>query len=174
MKQKIIVIGSGFGGLGAAARLLAQGHEVELFEKRDKLGGRAYVYEIEGFKFDGGPTIITAPFLFDDIWSLAGKNREDYVQFTKCNPFYRIFAPDKSYFDYNDDEAFILQEIEKFHPADKEGYLKFVESTKAIYQKGFIELGDKPFLSIWDMLKVAPDLIRLQSYKRLAIHLTGI
>ncbi|MCS7070051.1 MAG: NAD(P)-binding protein, partial [Anaerolinea sp.] len=84
---KIIVIGSGFGGLGAAIRLAARGHDVEILEKRDKLGGRAYVYEINGFKFDGGPTVITAPFMFDDLWATAGKRREDYVQFVQCDPF---------------------------------------------------------------------------------------
>ena len=76
--SKIIVIGSEDDGLSAAARLAVRGHQVQLFEKRDKLGGRAYVYEMNGFKFDGGPTVITAPWLFDEIWELAGRNREDY------------------------------------------------------------------------------------------------
>ena len=89
--KKIIVIGSGFGGLGAAARLAAAGHEVTVLEKRDGLGGRAYTYKRNGFTFDGGPTIITAPWLFDEIWAKAGRRREDYVTFVKCDPFYRIF-----------------------------------------------------------------------------------
>src|SRR5690606_21958138 len=84
--SKIIVIGSGFGGLAAAIRLAARGHDVEVFEKRDKLGGRAYVYDINGFKFDGGPTVITAPFMFDDLWASAGTQREDYVEFVACDP----------------------------------------------------------------------------------------
>ncbi len=165
VKKKIIIIGSGFGGLATAARLLAAGHEVEIFEKRDKLGGRAYVYEQDGFKFDGGPTIITAPFMFDEIWARAGKRREDYIGFVNCDPFYRIFNAQKQSFDYSDDELLTLSEIEKRNPADKRGYLNFLHSTKAIFNKGFIELADQPFLSIWDMLKVAPDLLRLQSYK---------
>ncbi|MEL7434455.1 MAG: FAD-dependent oxidoreductase, partial [Chloroflexota bacterium] len=106
--SKIIVIGSGFGGLGAAIRLQAQGHDVTIFEKRDKIGGRAYVYEINGFKFDGGPTVLTAPFMFDDLWEAAGKNREDYFEMVPCDPFYRIFDHNKRKFDYNDDEEFIL------------------------------------------------------------------
>ena len=165
VKKKIIIIGSGFGALGAAARLLAVGHEVVMLEKRDKLGGRAYVYEMNGFKFDGGPTIITAPFMFDEIFALAGRKREDYVKFVKCDPFYRIFDHERNYFDYNDDEMFTLSEIHKRSPADKRGYLNFIHSTKAIFEKGFVDLADKPFLRIWDMLKVAPDLIRLKSYK---------
>jgi phytoene desaturase len=162
--SKIIVIGSGFGGLGAAIRLAAKGHEVEIFEKRDKPGGRAYVYEMNGFKFDGGPTVITAPFMFDDLWAVAGKKREDYIQFVPCDPFYRIFDHNNRPFDYNGNQEFILNQIEQRSPADKEGYLRFMSTTKAIFEKGFVELADKPFLNFTDMLKVAPDLIKLQSY----------
>ncbi|WP_421775546.1 phytoene desaturase [Gracilimonas sp.] len=165
MKKKIIVIGSGFGGLGAASRLLSAGHDVTILEKRDKLGGRAYVYEKNGFKFDGGPTVITAPFMFDDIFEAAGKKREDYVEFVPCNPFYRIFDAEGKHFDYNNDHEFTLEEIRKRNPDDVEGYEKFIKTTKAIFDKGFVELADKPFLKFTDMLKVAPDLIKLQSYK---------
>ncbi|HBX66758.1 MAG: phytoene dehydrogenase [Balneola sp.] len=165
MKKKIIVIGSGFGGLGAASRLLSAGHDVTILEKRDKLGGRAYVYEKNGFKFDGGPTVITAPFMFDDIFEAAGKKREEYVEFVPCDPFYRIFDADGKHFDYNNDHEFTLEEIRKRSPEDIEGYEKFLGTTKAIFDKGFVELADQPFLKFTDMLKVAPDLIKLQSYK---------
>ena len=165
MKKNIIVIGSGFGGLGAASRLLSAGHDVTIFEKRDKLGGRAYVYEQNGFKFDGGPTVITAPFLFDDIWTAAGKKREEYVEFVPCDPFYRIFDHTGKSFDYNNDHEFTLNEIDKWSPEDKQGYEDFLATTKPIFDKGFTELADKPFLKVSDMLKVAPDLIRLQSHK---------
>lgn len=164
MKKKIIVIGSGFGGLAAAVRLATKGYEVEIFEKRDKLGGRAYVYEKNGFKFDGGPTVITAPFLFDEIFEAAGKRREDYFDFVPCDPYYRIFNHEGRAFNYNGDEEFILSQIEKWNPADMAGYQKFMGTTKAIFEKGFVELADKPFLSIMDMVKVTPDLIKLQSY----------
>lgn len=165
MKKNIIVIGSGFGGLGAASRLLSAGHKVTILEKRDKLGGRAYVYEKNGFRFDGGPTVITAPFMFDDIFEAAGKKREDYVEFVPCDPFYRIFDAEGNHFDYNNDEAFTLEEIRKRNPDDVEGYKEFLSTTKAIFDKGFVELADQPFLKFTDMLKVAPDLIKLQSYK---------
>lgn len=170
--SKIIVIGSGFGGLGAAIRLAAKGHQVEIFEKRDKLGGRAYVYEMNGFKFDGGPTVITAPFMFDDLWAAAGKHREDYFQLAPCNPFYRIFNADGRSFEYNGDESLILNQIEKWNPGDKAGYQKFMQTTKAIFQKGFVELADKPFLRLVDMLKVAPDLVKMQSYKSVYGYVT--
>ena len=109
MNQKVIIIGSGFGALGAAARLAARGYDVEVFEKRDKPGGRAYVYEQDGFKFDGGPTVVTAPFMFDDIFAAAGRRREEYVEFTPLDPFYRIFDHTGQAFDYNDDAEFIAE-----------------------------------------------------------------
>lgn len=165
MKKKIIVIGSGFGGLATASRLLSLGHDVEIFEKRDKPGGRAYVYEMDGFRFDSGPTVITAPFLFDEIFEAAGKNRENYFELVPCNPYYRIFNSRGRKFDYNGDHDFVLNEIEKWNPNDKEGYSKFLKSTKAIFNKGFVELADQPFLRFWDMVKVIPDLIKLQSHK---------
>ena len=164
MKQKVIVIGSGFGGLAAAARLAARGHAVEVFEKRDKLGGRAYVYDVNGFKFDGGPTVITAPWLFDEIWELAGRKREEYVQMVPCDPFYRIFDHTGRQFNYNGDHQFILREIDKWNPEDKAGYTRFMETTKDIFDTG-MALIDKPFLHVSDMIKVAPDLVRLQSYR---------
>jgi len=125
----------------------------------------ANVYEINGFTFDGGPTVITAPFMFDELFKLAGKKREDYIEFVPCNPFYRIFDDKGRVFDYNDNEEFTLGEIDKFNPDDKAGYLEFIKTTKPIFDKGFIELADKPFLNFTDMLKVAPDLIKLQSYR---------
>lgn len=163
--KRIAIIGSGFGGLGAAIRLAARGHQVEIYERRDKPGGRAYVYEKNGFKFDGGPTVITAPFMFDDLFALAGRNREDYVKFVPLSPFYRIFNHEGRSFDYNGDLDFTLDQIRKINPADCAGYLRFLETTKPIFDKGFVELADQPFLRVDDMLKVAPDLVKLQSYK---------
>lgn len=164
-KKKIIIIGSGFGGLATASRLLSEGHNVEVFEKRDKAGGRAYVYEQDGFTFDGGPTVITAPFLFDEVFEKAGQERKDYVNFVPCDPFYRIFNSEGKKFDYNSDPDFVLSEIERWNSRDKQGYTDFLKSTKAIFNKGFVELADQPFHNLWDMVKVIPDLMRLQSHK---------
>ncbi len=173
MKKKIIVIGSGFGGLGAAIRLQAKGHDVEIFEKRDKPGGRAYVFERNGFKFDAGPTVITAPFLFDELFKLAGRKMDDYITLVPLHPFYRIFNHEGKYFEYNDDTDFTLGQIDKWNPDDKNGYLKFIETTKPIFEKGFVELADKPFLKVTDMLKVVPDLIKLKSHKNVYRYVSG-
>lgn len=172
-KKKVAIIGSGFGALGAASRLLSQGFEVELFEKRDAAGGRGYVYKQDGFAFDGGPTVITAPFMFDDIWNLAGKKRGEDIEFVPCDPFYRIFDHHGKHFDYNGDEAFILDQIDKWSPEDKEGYQKFIKTTKPIFDTGFTQLADKPFLKVSDMLKVVPDMIKLGSHKSVYKYASG-
>jgi phytoene desaturase len=165
MNKRIAVIGSGFGGLGVAIRLAARGYQVEIFEKRDKPGGRAYTYEIDGFKFDGGPTVITAPFMFDDLWKEAGKDRRDYFEMVPVDPFYRVFDWQGRHFDVKGDLSFTLGEIERVNPSDRPGYLDYIRHTQPIFEKGFLELSNKPFLKLGDMLKVAPDLMRLQSYK---------
>jgi len=160
--MKIIVIGSGFGGLSAAIRLQAQGHEVTIVEKRDKLGGRAYVYEQDGFKFDGGPTIITAPWLIDELFSIAGKNSKDYLTLVKIDPFYNIRWEDGTVFHYNDDKKNLYTQIAKIAPEEIEAYKKFARSLDEIYRVGF-ELIDKPFTTVWDMVKVVPQMIKLRS-----------
>jgi phytoene desaturase len=165
--MNIVVIGSGFGGLSAAIRLQSQGHQVTLLEKRDKPGGRAYVYQQDGFTFDGGPTIITAPWLIDELFALCGKKTADYVKLIRIDPFYNIRFQDGSVFHYNGDREHILSEIRKFNPGDVEGYLRFAKEGEKIYQKGF-ELIDQPFTHLTDMIKITPDLVRLQSQKSVA------
>ncbi|HEY0427398.1 MAG TPA: phytoene desaturase [Pyrinomonadaceae bacterium] len=160
--MKVIVIGSGFGGLSAAIRLQAKGHEVTILEKRDKLGGRAYVYEQDGFKFDGGPTIITAPWLIEEMFEAAGRRTKDYVELVKINPFYNIRWEDGTIFNYNDDKQNLLEQIRRIAPDETENYKRFAKDLSEIYRVGF-ELIDKPFSSVWDMLKVVPEMIKLRS-----------
>jgi phytoene desaturase len=158
-----IVIGSGFGGLAAAIRLQVRGYATTILEMRDKPGGRAYVFEDKGFVYDAGPTIITAPFLIDELFELAGKRTEDYVKIVPVTPFYRIVFHDGRHFDYTGVELEIVEQIKKFNPDDVDGYLAFAVKSRAIFERAFIDLADKPFSSIADMIKVAPDLIRLRS-----------
>jgi phytoene desaturase len=162
--MKIVVIGSGFGGLSAAIRLQGQGHDVTIVEKRDKLGGRAYVYEQDGFKFDGGPTIITAPWLIDEIFAAAGKKTADYVKLVKIDPFYNIRWEDGTVFHYNDDRERLFDEIRKISPEGVEGYKRLSKDLGEIYRVGF-ELIDQPFTKVWDMVKVVPEMIKLRSDK---------
>lgn len=170
-RKKIIVIGSGFGGLGAACRLAAKGHDVTLFEKRDKLGGRAYQYEINGFKFDGGPTVMTVPAFFDEIFELAGRRREDYFRLVPLDPFYRIFDHEGRFFNYYHTAEATVEEIRKFNPADVDGYLRYVKLTEGVF-RSFNGLTDRPFLRLSDMLKIMPDIIRLQAFLGTYTHVS--
>jgi len=163
--NRAIVIGSGFGGLAAAIRLQARGYATTLLEMRDQPGGRAYVYRDAGFTFDAGPTILTAPFLVDELFALVGKRSSDYVKIVPCSPFYRIVFHDGRHFDYSGDPEQIEAEIARFNPADLPGYREFVRQSEAIFNRAFIDLADQPFGSFWDMVKVAPDLIRLRSHE---------
>jgi phytoene desaturase len=165
--MRIIVIGSGFGGLASAIRLRAQGHEVTVLEQRDKPGGRAYVWKQDGFTFDAGPTIITAPWLIDDLFALGGKKTADYVDLVPIDPFYNVRFEDGSVFHYNGDRAHVLSEVRRFNPADVEGYKGFLAKAERIFKTGF-DLIDKPFSTVGSMAKVLPDLIRLRSDKSVA------
>jgi phytoene desaturase len=163
--EHALVIGSGFGGLAAAIRLQIKGYNVKLIEMRDKPGGRAYVFKDKGFTYDAGPTIITAPFLIDELFELAGKDPKDYINMVPCSPFYRIIFDDGSSFEYTGDEKEIIEQIKKFNPDDVAGYKDFVTHTHEIFKRAFIDLADQPFSTFWDMVKVAPDLIKLRSHE---------
>lgn len=164
-KPRAVVIGSGFGGLAAAIRLGARGYDVSVLEKLDAPGGRAYVYRQDGFTFDAGPTIVTAPFLFEELWALCGKRLADDVELRPVTPFYRIRFDDGAVFDYSGDADAMDAEVARFSPADVEGYREYMKASEAIFHVGFEKLGHVPFDSVADMLKIVPQMLRLGSYR---------
>lgn len=163
--KSAIVIGSGFGGLAAAIRLQASGIKTKIFESRDLPGGRAYVYRDNGFVFDAGPTVITAPLCIEELFTLCGKKMESYVEMIPINPFYRLFWEDGSTFDYCNDEERLMEQIRSFNGADVDGYRKFEKYAKEVFDIGYTQLSHVPFLKFSDMVRVAPDLIRLKAYR---------
>ena len=140
-----VVIGSGFGGLAAAVRLGARGYRVTVLEKLDAPGGRAGVFRQDGFTFDAGPTIVTAPFLFEELWQLCGRTLADDVELRALSPFYRIRFDNGEHFDYSGDPVAMRAEVARLSPSDVEGYERFLELSEAIFNKGFVELGHVPF-----------------------------
>lgn len=157
------VIGSGFGGLAAAIRLQASGVDTTLYEARDKPGGRAYVYEDDGFVFDAGPTVITAPQCLEELFTLAGRDMADYVELLPVEPFYRLIWDDGDVMDYVGDSEHMIEQIRQRNPDDVAGYLKFVDYAKAVFDEGYDGLADAPFLRFRDMARVAPQLMRLRA-----------
>ena len=159
-----IVIGGGFGGIATALRLRALGHQVTLLERLGSLGGRAQVFKKNGFKHDAGPTVITAPFLFDELFELFHEKREEYIEFKPLEPWYRFHFHDGQTFDYSESIKKTENEMKKFSIEDANNYHKLLEVSKAIFDVGFTKLSDKPFSSFFYMMKQVPALIKLKSY----------
>ena len=164
MIKKAIVIGSGFGGIAISLRLQKLGYETTVIEKLNDIGGRARVFKVNGFKHDAGPTVITAPFLFDELFSLFGKKRQDYLNFVPLEPWYRYYFDDGKTFDYCSTVEKTNEQISKFNTKDVKGYARLLNKSKKIFDVGFTQLADKPFISFFKMLGVVPNLIILQSY----------
>ena len=165
---RALVIGSGFGGLAAAIRLALRGWRVEVLEKLDAAGGRAYVWRQDGYTFDAGPTIITAPFMFDELWALAGKTFSDDVELRQMDPYYRIRFDDGTWFDYTGDAERMRAEVARFSPEDLPRYEQFLEEAAICYQKGFIELGGIAYNTVGDLLRAVPKMLQMRGWR--SIH----
>ena len=160
-----VVIGAGFGGLALAIRLQAAGIPTTLLEGRDKPGGRAYVYEDQGFTFDAGPTVITDPSALEELFAAAGKKMSDYVEMLPVSPFYRLCWEDGTHFDYANDQEAIDRQIHALNPDDVAGYRRFLAYSEAVFAEGYLKLGAVPFLSFRDMIAAGPQLAKLEAWK---------
>ena len=160
-----IVIGSGFGGIAAALRLKAKGHEVKLIEKHPDLGGRARVFKRDGFTYDAGPTVITAPYLINELFELFNKDPKNYIDLTPLKIWYQFIFEDKTKFNYSGNEKEMKDQIQKLSNEDVNGYEKLVNFTEKIFDKGFSELADVPFNKPFVMMQQLPALLKLKSYK---------
>jgi len=165
MAKKIIIIGSGFGGLASALRLRAKGYEVTLLEKHPDLGGRARVFKKGNFIYDGGPTVITAPYLFEELFSLFDKKISNYVKIIPLKLWYRFVFDDGTKFDYSGNDSEMEKQIKELSEKDFIGFMNLVKFTEKIFNKGFVELSSKPFNNVIFMLKQIPALLKLKSYQ---------
>jgi phytoene desaturase len=162
---RAVVVGAGFGGMAAALRLRALGHRVTLVDRIDQLGGRGRVHVRDGYTFDAGPTVITAPWLFAELFELFGRRIEDEVRFEPVDPWYRIVFDDGSHFDYGESIDHTLDQIRAMSPRDADGFLRMLKHCERIYEVGFERLGDVPFLSLGTMISAIPQMIRLGSFR---------
>jgi len=160
-----VVVGSGFGGLAAAVRLGARGYRVTVLERLAIPGGRARVLEQDGFRFDAGPTIITAPFMFEELWCLAGRDFASEVDLRSLDPFYRIRFHDGATFDVCGDADVMRTKVARLAPGDADGYEHFMRFAEQIYRVGFERLGQVAFDTWTDMARIAPAMLRLRSYR---------
>ena len=163
-KIQTLVVGGGFGGMAAALRAKAMGHDVTLIDRLELLGGRAQIITKNGYKHDTGPTVITAPFLFEELFNLFNENIKDYINFVPLEPWYRFYFHDSTTFDYSSSISKTKKEIAKFSPEDSEGYESLLKKSEEIFNIGFSKLSAQPFTSFWTMIKQIPHLIKLKSY----------
>lgn len=170
IKPHAIVIGSGFGGLAAAIRLGAKGYRVTILERLEQAGGRASVFRQDGFVFDAGPTIVTAPFVFEELWELCGKDFSKAVDLRKMDPFYKIHFDDGRTFTVTDDPEQMRAEIAKFNPDDLAGYEAYLKDSEACYYVGFEGLGLIPFSKVSTMLASLPRLGYLRADRSVYSH----
>jgi len=164
-KKHAVVIGAGFGGLALAIRMQSAGIQTTLLEKRDKPGGRAYVYEDQGYVFDAGPTVITDPSCLEELFALSGRHIRDYVELLPVSPFYQLRWEDGTVFNYVNDQDALDRQIHALNPADVAGYAKFLAYSKAVFEEGYLKLGAVPFLSFRDMISAGPQLARLHAWR---------
>ena len=165
MSKHAVVIGSGFGGMAAALRARKLGFEVTLIERLEQLGGRARTFKRDGHTFDAGPTVITAPFLFEELFELFDKQLPEYAEILPVSPWYRYEFSDGSRMDYGGTVEDTVNEIERLSPQDVEGYKRLLAHSKRIFDVGFGELAHVPFNRLWFMLKQVPALVRLGCYR---------
>ncbi len=166
-RPEALVIGSGFGGLAAAVRLGARGYRVTVLEQLAAPGGRASLLEQDGFRFDCGPTIVTAPELFEELWRLCGRSLADDVELRALAPFYRVRFDDGMELDWSGDETAMRELVRRLEPRDVAGYERLLRYSARVYQKAFVDLAHVPFNSWADMLRLLPALLRLRAYRSL-------
>ena len=160
-----VVIGTGFGGLAAAIRLSVKGYRVQMLEKLDAPGGRAYVHKQDGFTFDAGPTIITLPHLIGELFTLCGREMKSHVDLRLMSPFYRIRFDDGTHFDYSNNDEEMLAQIEQLSPEDVQGFKNLMVASERCFQLGFVELGMVPFETFGDVVKAMPNLIKMKAWQ---------
>jgi phytoene desaturase len=163
--KKIIVIGSGFGGIAAALRMRAKGYEVDLHEKLDQIGGRARQFNRNGFVYDAGPTVITAPYLFRELFEIFSEDIDDFIKFIPLDPWYRFRFHDGTFFNYGPDQDQLLEQIKAIEPRDVNGYLKMLQHAEKIFELGYLKLADQPFHKLSSLIKYTPDIIKLKGYQ---------
>ncbi|MGC6391406.1 MAG: phytoene desaturase [Alphaproteobacteria bacterium] len=170
--RRAIVIGAGLGGLASAMRLGAKGYAVEVFDRLDQVGGRGSSITQSGYRFDLGPTIITVPQLFEDLWSTCGFRFEDNVKLISLDPFYQIRWPDGSCFTASADTDRMIEEVRKLSPADVKGYKRFLKDSEVRYRVGFEDLGRRPMNSLWELIKVLPRFAWLRADRSVVDHVS--
>lgn len=142
--KKVLVIGSGLGGLSAAIYLAAEGYDVEIFEKNEQIGGKLNFLERDGFKFDLGPSIFTMPHIFNELFKKANRNMEDYFTLKPVNPHWRNFFEDGKIIDlipFDKENNFRVTNLSIQDKRQLEDFLTYSKTLYDITEKGYFTKG---------------------------------
>jgi phytoene desaturase len=168
--MRAVVIGAGAGSLATALRLRFLGFEVDVVEACPDPGGRARSFQIRGHSFDAGPTVITAPWLFDELFSLFGERREHFVTFLPCDPWYRLSFADGSTLDLVSSIEEQERQIASLSRGDAQRYRAYLAHSEELYRVGYEQLGAADFTRFSSMIRVFPELLRLGAFRTLWQH----
>lgn len=170
MKPHAIIIGAGLGGLASAMRLGAKGYRVTVLDRLESPGGRGSSITQNGHRFDLGPTIVTVPQVFRELWAACGRDFDADVDLRALDPFYEIRWPDGSHFTARQDDAAMKAEVARLSPGDLKGYEKFLADSERRYWVGFEDLGRRSMHKLWDLIKVLPTFAMLRADRSVAAH----
>jgi len=160
--MRIVVVGAGLGGLGAAMRLQGAGHDVTVLEARERPGGRAYQLRDAGFTWDTGPSLVTMPWVLEETFAAAGEDLHDHVQLERLDPFYRIrWGQCDEHLDFVADRDLMRSELAKFSARDSAAFDGFMAAMKPIYEQGILGAGRRPFQRARDLAGFTPSMLRL-------------
>jgi len=169
-ESRAVVVGAGLGGLAAAMRLGAKGYRVTVVDRLDRAGGRGSSITKGGHRFDLGPTIVTVPQIFEQLWAECGRDFRRDVDLRPVDPYYEIRWNDGSKFTVRQDEKAMLDEVARLSPGDVKGYKKFLNDSEARYKFGFEGMGRRPMHRIMDLIKELPGFVRLRADKSVYAH----
>jgi phytoene desaturase len=165
-----VVIGAGIGGLSAAMRLGAKGYRVTILDKLESPGGRGSCLWQNGHRFDLGPTIVTVPQAFQELWAACGRRFEDDIDLRALDPYYEIRWPDGSQFFANGSDEDMEAEVMRLSPRDLPGYRKFLRESEKRYWFGFEDLGRRSMHKLWDLIKVLPTFVWYRADRSIHAH----
>jgi phytoene desaturase len=177
MKQ-ILVIGAGLGGLSVAIRLARQGRRVTVLEKNERIGGKMNVWVDKGYTFDTGPTLLTMPFVVEDLFASVGKRLEDHLELVRVDPICRYFFPDGVRLEAFSDNGRMEEEIRRISPPDVVHFRRFMEHAEGIYRAaagpflftGLTSLGPRGILK---NLKNLASVFRIDPFRTLNSAVTS-
>lgn len=174
--MNVVVVGAGVGGLAASIRLAVAGHDVTVFERNRVVGGKLATLDVDGYTFDVGPSLLTLPDVFDELFRVAGTSLREQVDLVRLDPQFRYRWPDGSMLEVADDDDAWLAELDRFSPGAATDWTNFSNRTSRIWETSARTFLAGPMSGPWSLLKrmrSPADLLRIDGARTLARSATS-